>query len=162
MNQAYLILGSNIDPEKNIPLALQTLAEEPEISVIQNSSIWITEPVGSSANDFYNLAVEINTPLNAYDLKEMILCNIEEKLCRVRVEDKYAPRTIDLDIVIFNGEVLDPALFKFDYLILPFAELIPDFVTTEHNLTIKELATAVSPVSSAKKNPLIQNPDSVI
>ncbi len=151
MNQVYLILGSNIDPEVNIPLAVQKLKDRPGVNLRAYSSIWKTRPVGSSTEDFFNLAVHIETSLLPSDLKESVLRVIEEELGRIRVADKYAARTIDLDIVIFNDEIQDPHLFRYDYLILPFSELLPELVDPKRDLTLKKLASTIRPFSTAKK-----------
>lgn len=156
MNQVYLILGSNINPDWNIPQAVKRLSLQPGITLVGYSSIWKTRPVGTSSNDFYNLAAHISTPLSAADLKHNALRVIETELGRVRISDKYAARTIDLDIVIFNDEIIDPNLFKYDYLILPLSELLPGLVDKTCDLTLKKLASTISPFSTAKK---IEIPD---
>ena len=149
MNEAYVLLGSNIDPEKNILLALEYL--EQNFLIYDVSHTWQTKPVGSDAADFLNTAVMLETDLDAYTLKEQCLCHIEEVLGRVRQEDKNAPRTIDLDIVVFNGEVLDYNLYQYAHMILPFAELLPDFVDPETEKTLFELAEEQMKLNSAKQ-----------
>jgi 2-amino-4-hydroxy-6-hydroxymethyldihydropteridine diphosphokinase len=138
MNDAYLLLGSNIDPEKNILLALEYL--NLNFKLLEVSNTWQTKPVGSDAGDFLNTAVRLETDLDAHTLKECCLCHIEEILGRVRQADKNAPRTIDLDIVIFNNEILDATLFQYAHLVLPFAELLPDLVDPQSKLALNDLA----------------------
>ncbi len=150
MNQVYLILGSNIDPELNIPAAIRHLSSHPDLTIQQISSVWRTRPVGSRANDFLNTAVFLTTSLDEDVLKQEVLCDIEEKMGRVRIEDKFAPRPIDLDIVIFNDRIVDENLFRHDYLILPFSELIPDLVSPVQGISMKTLATTIHPFSTAK------------
>lgn len=149
MNEAYVLLGSNIEPEKNILLALSYL--EQNFLVYDVSHTWQTKPVGSDAADFLNTAVMIETELDAYILKERCLCHIEEQLGRVRQKDKNAPRTIDLDIIVFNGEVLDYNLYRYAHLILPFAELLPDYIDPETDKTLLELAEEHIKLNTAKK-----------
>lgn len=149
MNEVYLLLGSNIDPEKNILLALEYLNRN--FRLIEVSHTWQTRPVGSSAGDFLNTAVKLETTLDAYTLKENCLCHIEEVLGRVRQEDKNAPRTIDLDIVIFNREILDDSLFRFAHLIIPFAELLPDLIEPQSHQTLSTLARKRIHKTGAKK-----------
>ena len=153
MNRVYLILGSNIDPAQNIAKAVDLLQVEPGLQVERCSSVWKTRPVGTSSTDFYNMAVEISTGYDQFHLKEKILCRLESELGRVRVEDKYAPRTIDLDIVIFNNQLLESDLFRFDYLVLPFAEIIPEIVDPKTGLALDKLAKTIGPFSTAKKVP---------
>ncbi|KAF0112301.1 MAG: bifunctional folate synthesis protein [Chloroflexi bacterium] len=149
MNDVYVLLGSNINPEKNILLALEYL--DRNFKILQVSNTWQTKPIGSSADDFLNTAVRLETALSAYDLKEKCLCQIEEVLGRIRQSDKNAPRTIDLDIVVFNGKVIDDAVFKYDHLVLPFSELIPDLVGPENKVPLKILAEEMIQKTLAKK-----------
>lgn len=150
MNQVYLIIGSNIDPEINIPGAVKYLTSCSNLQLQEISSVWRTRPVGSRTNDFLNAAVCLTTSLSEVELKQRVLASIEEKMGRIRVEDKFAPRTIDLDIVIFNGKILDENLFRHDYMILPFSELLPELISPVQNISLKSLATTIRPFSTAK------------
>ncbi len=151
MNQAYLIIGSNIDPELNIPEAIRHLARHPNLTLQKISSVWRTRSVGSRTNDFLNAAIFLITHLEENELKQKVLSSIEEKMGRVRSEDKFAPRIIDLDIVIFNDRIVDENLFRYDYLILPFSELLPDLVSPIQGISMKILAATIHPFSTAKK-----------
>jgi 2-amino-4-hydroxy-6-hydroxymethyldihydropteridine diphosphokinase len=90
MNRVYLMLGSNIQPEVNIPRALGFLNRS--FTIRQISNTWQTRSVGIDAADFFNTAVEIETGLDESLLKEKCLCHIEEVLGRIRENDKNAPR----------------------------------------------------------------------
>ncbi len=138
MNTAYLSIGSNIDPEKNLPEALRRLSQIAE--VCGTSSIWKTPSVGYAGPDFLNAIVCVTTDFDAHTLKEEYLCSIEAEMGRVRTANKNAPRTIDLDILLFNQEILDVSVFKLDHLILPLAELIPALRQDESSPTLKEIA----------------------
>lgn len=151
MNRVYLIIGSNIDPESNIPAAIKHLQDRQDLKIINTSSVWKTRPVGSQAGDFLNIAIFIETPLDNQDLKTQVLSVIENKMGRIRGEDKYAPRPIDLDIVIFNQSIVDFSLFKYDYLIFPFSELLPELISPEHGIDLKTLASSIRPFSTARK-----------
>ncbi len=147
MNTAYLSLGSNIDPEKNLPEALLKISNLVEVCGM--SSIWITPSVGFDGPDFLNAAICIKTNFNATEFKEEYLCSIEESMGRVRTANKNAPRTIDIDIVIFNNYILDPNLFEYDHLIFPMAELLPTLQKTHGSPTLHELAQQRLQKSSA-------------
>lgn len=149
MNEVYLLLGSNIEPEKNIQLALEYLNRNFEI--LDVSHTWQTKPVGSVASDFLNTAVKLLTDSDAETLKENCLRHIESKLGRVRQVDKNAPRTIDLDIVVFNGEVQDDSLFKYEHLALPFAELMPNQEDPSTGLTLGVIAQEMAQRTEAKR-----------
>jgi 2-amino-4-hydroxy-6-hydroxymethyldihydropteridine diphosphokinase len=142
MNRASLVLGSNINPEVNIPRALGFL--ERSFTVIRISNTWRTKSVGFKAADYLNAAVEIETGLDVHMLKSKCLSHIEEIMGRVRQEDKNAPRTIDIDIVIFNNVVLDPKIFTEEYLAFPISELHPGLRDLKSGKTLKEISDALS------------------
>jgi 2-amino-4-hydroxy-6-hydroxymethyldihydropteridine diphosphokinase len=145
-NQAILLLGSNIDPARNIQKALVLLDR---ISQIQNKSrLWITEAVGSTGPDFLNMSVEIKTCLNANQIKTRIINPVETELKRVRTEDKYMPRTIDLDLIIFNDEVLDLNIWSKLFIALPVSEINPDLFNLSTGKTLSETVDKLK--SSAK------------
>lgn len=138
MNTAIIGLGSNIQPGKNLPDALRKLKEHTDILAV--SSIWQTTAVGTEGPSFMNAAALIMTPLDREQLKTEVLGKIEKELGRVRVADKFAPRTIDLDILTFNQEILDKNIFFHDYLILPAAEILPELIDPQTNRSLGELA----------------------
>jgi 2-amino-4-hydroxy-6-hydroxymethyldihydropteridine diphosphokinase len=125
-HQAYLSLGSNINPETNLVAAIQRLREK--VTIYAVSSIWETPAVGSPGPNFLNATVWISTPLNAEELKQNIIAPLETEMGRVRSTDKYAPRTIDIDILVFNDKIVDENLWVRDFLAIPTAELRPDLV----------------------------------
>lgn len=137
-NSVILLLGSNIEPEQNIPAALALLSENTDL--IARSNIWETEAVGSSGPNFLNIAVKINTSLDANSIKTEIITPIENKLKRVRVEDKYAPRTMDIDIIIFQDQILDPNLWKKVFIALPVSELMPDLLHPQQKISLEQVA----------------------
>lgn len=149
MNEAFLLLGSNIEPEKNILKALEYLNQN--FRIINVSNTWQTKAVGSKAADFLNTAVQLETSLDDHTLKEHCLCQIEELLGRVRQADKNAPRTIDLDIILFNGIVLDEAVFRHAHLILPFSELLPDLHDPMSKQELSTLAKKVKKEALARE-----------
>jgi 2-amino-4-hydroxy-6-hydroxymethyldihydropteridine diphosphokinase len=124
-HHAWLSLGSNIDPEINLPAAVVLLCEAARVKAV--SSTWETPPDGSEGPNFLNAVVEIETPLESVPLKHNVLRMIEARLGRMRSADKSAPRSIDLDILIFDGETVDPAIWNRGYLAAPLAELLPSF-----------------------------------
>lgn len=151
MNEVYLLLGSNIDPEKHIPQALDALNKSPLLEVKKISTTWRTKAVGTVSDDFLNVAVMITTGCELHCLKEMILGEIENNLGRIRTEDKNAPRTIDLDIIVFNDELLDPDVFELDHLTLPLADLLPDLYSEKYGCTLLQHYTTRLPVTMATK-----------
>jgi 2-amino-4-hydroxy-6-hydroxymethyldihydropteridine diphosphokinase len=143
---AFIALGSNIDPETNLPLAAARLSELGNLiavsKVYQNPAI-ADEP----QPDYLNAAVLIKTTLDPLAIRDK-LREIEADLGRIRTADKFAPRTIDLDLCILGDRVLDhelislpdPDLLERAYLTVTLAELRPDFLHPLTGETLEEIA----------------------
>lgn len=147
MHQAYISLGSNIEPRENLLEAMRLLRER--VTVNAFSAIWETDAVGSSGPRFLNAAAWISTPLSAEELKSGVLSDIENTLGRVRTADKYAARTIDLDITVFDEQVIDGNLWIRDFLALPLAELRPDLEQPGESRTLNQIAQSMRSSSTA-------------
>jgi 2-amino-4-hydroxy-6-hydroxymethyldihydropteridine diphosphokinase len=124
-HRVCLLLGSNIQPEKNIPLAAHLLQKK--VTILQTSSVWESKAVGSDAANMLNAALLVLTSLEAEILKKQVLHPLEAHLGRVRTADKNAPRTIDIDILLFDQQVLEAGLWQSAYRAVPLAEVLPDF-----------------------------------
>lgn len=133
MNRVYILFGSNIDKERNLPAAVQLLAEQ--CAILALSAVYESVPVGVLEQpNFLNAAALIETALDAATLKGTVLASIERQLKRRRTSDPNAPRTIDADIILFNDAVFDyderhvpdPDLLKFPHVAVPIADLAPD------------------------------------
>lgn len=148
---AYIGLGSNIEPEKNLPLAIRKLSERTEVASV--SSAWRAPAVGKTAPDFLNAAAKIQTKLSADDLKSNILRKIEAELGRVRGPDKFAPRTIDLDILIFDDAQVDEDLWRYAHLAIPLAEIYPEYKKAS-GASLREVAMRLEAESEIKKQDL--------
>lgn len=125
LHQAYLSIGSNIEPEFHLPKAIEMLRDFGEVKAV--SSAWESQAFGSDGPNFLNACVLFITDLRPYDLKEQVIRPIEAKLVRVRNTDKNAPRTIDLDIVLFDKKPLNVDYWEYAFVVVPLAELIPDY-----------------------------------
>lgn len=146
-HQAYLSLGSNIDPKENLTRAIELLREKVTLNAV--STVWETDPVGSSGGRFLNATAWISTELDAKSLKETVLHPIEDRLGRVRTADKYAPRTIDLDILVYDEEVLDTSIWQREFLAIPTAELRPDLDEPISGKSLNEIAQAMRATTTA-------------
>lgn len=146
MNTVFLSLGSNIEPEVHLPAAVRLLAAVGEVVAV--SPVYESVAVGDPTQPhFLNGAVILIVALSPNDLKERLMA-IEQALKRQRSADPNAARTIDLDIALFNRDVLllgkrhipDPDILTQPYLALPLADLRPDFVHPETGQTLRALA----------------------
>ncbi len=136
-HQACLLLGSNIRPEHNLPLAIEQLQNH--LTILRISRVWETAPVGSAGPNYLNAAILAGTPLDQTNLKLEILTPVEAGMGRVRSADKNAPRPIDLDIILFDGSILDSTLWQFAHRAVPVADVLPD-LRSESGERLKEIA----------------------
>lgn len=139
LHPAYLSLGSNIQPEKNLVEAIQLLQKHGRLEKV--SSAWESESVGAEGPNFLNACVLLLTPLNESELKEQVLRPIEAKLGRRRTEDRFAPRPMDIDIVVFDGISCDDRYWEQPFVVIPLAEIDPYFRNPAKNETLVETAT---------------------
>lgn len=145
MSVAYIGVGSNIDPEKNIEGAINYLNEE--ATVLEVSSFYKTAPIDESGivdndkPDFYNGVFKVEVFFEPFTLKSY-LRHVEKELGRIRGDgndggndaSKFAPRTIDLDILIYDNLIIDePGLtlpdgdiWKREFVATPLLELMGD------------------------------------
>lgn len=141
-----LLLGSNVEKEKNFPEAVKALMARCLVAAV--SSVYETAPVGPDEQPlFWNAAALLATELEPRELKAQVLSPIEFSLGRVRSDDRFAPRTMDLDIVLYGDLVVeeedlripDPDLLSYPHVAVPTAELVPDLchpITAERIIEI--------------------------
>jgi 2-amino-4-hydroxy-6-hydroxymethyldihydropteridine diphosphokinase len=122
---AYLSLGSNIQPELHLLKAIERLQTYGRIEKISNA--WESESVGAEGPNYLNACLSLVTPLSQTALKGQALHPIETELGRRRSADKFAPRTIDIDIVIFDGLSCDDKYWEQAFVVLPLAEILPEY-----------------------------------
>ena len=111
MNRFYISIASNILPKTNIESAIARLREVATVTSI--SRCYITQAIaapndapGTQYPQFINCVALIESANNIRDFKYKILQPIENALGRIRTSNKYSPRTIDLDILLFNNDVI--------------------------------------------------------
>lgn len=113
-NVAIIAVGSNIDAERNIALMLQMINEKAQLEKI--SEMVTTEPIGITDQPiFTNGAIRVTTPLEKEALT-LFLKEVEDRLGRDRSLPRFGPRTMDLDIVVWNGEIVDDDYYTRDFL----------------------------------------------
>ena len=110
----YIVaVGSNIDAETHIKQAFEQLQKID--AQVNSATLLRTKPVGFTKQaDFINTAFSFTCTLNATDLKAY-LKNIETQLGRVRTSNKNGPRTIDLDIVKIDNDIVDGDYHQYDF-----------------------------------------------
>ena len=122
MNEVIIGIGSNLDAENNIRRVLEILADKFEL--VKVSEFVKTKPIGITEQpDFTNGAAKIRTILN-HNILENILKQIEDQMGRNRTVQKFGPRCIDLDIVVWNGEIVDDDYYTRDFLKKSVQEII--------------------------------------
>jgi 2-amino-4-hydroxy-6-hydroxymethyldihydropteridine diphosphokinase len=152
LNRAFLSLGSNLNPEQNLRAAVERLGAFGQVEAV--SSVWQTSPLGRADQpDYLNAAVLLATPLSALALRNEAIPALERALGRVRTSDKNASRTIDVDIMLFNHDVIrlgtrripDPEILERPFVAITLAEIAPDYVHPETGQTLREIAARFDP-----------------
>ena len=138
LHQAYLSLGSNIQPEINLVKAVQFLQQRGDLKRISNA--WETKSVGAEGPNYLNACILLLTALSPGLLKEKVIRPIELQLGRKKSANKFAPRTIDIDIVLFDDLSYDERSWEKAYVVIPLAEIYPTYLNRLRNETIHEAA----------------------
>ena len=123
------------------------LAEQTRLVAV--SAAWETTALGGTPQPNYlNAAALVDTELSAEQLKFTVISKIERDLGRERQLDKSAPRQIDIDIMLFNEQILtlgrrhipDPELLERSFVAIPLAEIAPGYVHPETGQTLRQIA----------------------
>lgn len=133
MNERVFIgLGSNVgDRAGTIDQAIHALGLAPTCSVIQCSSLFETEPIGPPQPKYLNGAAEMSTDLSPREFLKMLL-DVEQSLGRIRSpQERNAPRTIDLDLLMYGERILSepeleiphPRLENRPFVLIPLLEI---------------------------------------
>ncbi|HDC4440795.1 TPA: 2-amino-4-hydroxy-6-hydroxymethyldihydropteridine diphosphokinase [Enterobacter cloacae] len=147
MTLTYIAIGSNLaSPLEQVNAAVQALGEIPQSRIVAVSSFYRTPPLGPQDQpDYLNAAVVLDTALNA----ETLLDNtqrIELQQGRVRKAERWGPRTLDLDIMLFGNEVINTSRLTvphYDmknrgFMLWPLFEVAPD-LTFPDDIPLREI-----------------------
>jgi 2-amino-4-hydroxy-6-hydroxymethyldihydropteridine diphosphokinase len=146
MNKAYLLIGGNIGDRENYLEKARDLIVKRTGRIVTASSIYETAAWGiEDQSAFLNQVLLVQTELIAFDLLDRLL-NIEEELGRKRMI-KFGPRIIDLDILLFNDDVINennlkvphPALPNRRFALIPLCEIAPTYHHPVINKSIEAL-----------------------
>jgi 2-amino-4-hydroxy-6-hydroxymethyldihydropteridine diphosphokinase len=143
MTDVYVAAGSNVEPLVNLSRALRELGRHYQL---RHSSAYRNKAVGFAGEDFINLVVSFDTT----DSLPQVIARLHEAeaVCgRPRDAPKWAPRTMDLDLLIYGDEIRDepglklprPDLVKRPYMLRPMAELAPELKHPTLGKTMREL-----------------------
>ncbi|MER9297166.1 2-amino-4-hydroxy-6-hydroxymethyldihydropteridine diphosphokinase [Mesorhizobium sp. M0621] len=148
----YLSLGGNLgDPAKSMGAALRMLDADADTRVTGVSSLYRTPPWGKlDQPDFLNAAAAISTGLSPRALLDLCL-DAERKLKRVR-EERWGPRLIDIDILVFGDRVIHetglevphPRMLERAFVLAPLAEIAPGLVVSGRSITDRLVAVDTS------------------
>ena len=147
MNTTYLSLGSNLgDKLQNLQQAIQLIEKEIG-TVVKVSGIYVTAAWGNTSQpDFANQTLYVQTSLSPTDLLHKIVA-IEKKLGRIRDQQKWKERIIDIDILFYNDVIINtpdltiphPYIQDRQFVLIPLLDIAPDFIHPIFNKKVKKL-----------------------
>ena len=133
---AWVGIGANLgDARANVLDAIERLAHLPGAKLRQTSSLYRTAPIDSSGDDYVNAVASLDTSLDAHALLQALFA-IEQAHGRERPY-RNAPRTLDLDLLLYGDEIIDdaptlivphPRMLERAFVLAPLAEVAPDLV----------------------------------
>ena len=151
--EVVIVAGSNLDRDRCMPAAIRRLRRHPDIEVRRVSSCYESPAVGGSddAPPFYNAAVLASTSLDPEELRDE-LRGIETELGRVRTDDRFAPRTIDLDVTYYGDlvkdfdewSIPDPDAETYAHVAVPAAEVAPHWTHPASGRPLADIAAATA------------------
>ena len=144
MTQCYVSVGSNIDKAKNIEAGLNSLRIM--FSELSVSPIYETAAVGFEGDDFYNLVVGFESDLSAHAVFQ-ILRDLEFTHGRLSNSQKFSPRQLDLDLLLYGDEIIDDGILKlpradiekYAFVLQPLADIAPDLIHPIHQKTYRTM-----------------------
>jgi 2-amino-4-hydroxy-6-hydroxymethyldihydropteridine diphosphokinase len=148
LRRYYLSLGSTIDPAENLSGAVRLLGFHGDLAA--RSSVYISPPFGTESPqpDYLNAVVALDSSLEPEVFHREVVRRVEAQLGRVRTADRFAPRTIDIDILMVDREILEidhrripnPEILERSFVAIPLAEIAPNLVHPEVGRTMAEIA----------------------
>jgi 2-amino-4-hydroxy-6-hydroxymethyldihydropteridine diphosphokinase len=147
---AFIGVGSNIDPERHIPLALSKLMESMRVDITSN--FYLTHAIERADQlPYYNGMWRVRTDRHPREIKFSVLREIEAALGRRRTDDRHAPRPIDLDLILYSDWVIDepdlripdPDIYRRTFVAYPLREIAPDLILPDSGTRLASLPIAM-------------------
>ncbi|WP_206483285.1 2-amino-4-hydroxy-6-hydroxymethyldihydropteridine diphosphokinase [Thalassotalea sp. G2M2-11] len=137
MNTVYIGLGSNLsDPEQQIKQALHAISAMPDSELVKTSSLYFSRPMGPQDQpDYMNAVAKLHTQLTPLSVLDHLQA-IENKAGRIRKENRWGARVLDLDILLYDQELIENerltvphyGLKAREFVLIPLAEICDDLV----------------------------------
>lgn len=159
--RAHVALGANLgDRAGAIARAVEALRATPGVRVVAVSRLWETAPFGPPQPAYLNAALALDTELDALALLARLHA-IEAEAGRTRGEERNQPRTLDLDLLLFGGLVIEarelivphPRMHERAFVLEPLAEIAPEALHPRLGETIAVLAARVRDAAAARPLP---------
>lgn len=144
MVQAYVSVGSNIEPQQHIRAGLADMQQQ--YGQLTISSVYESEAVGFSGDNFYNLVVGFETAQPPLIINQTLRV-IEQTHGRIRSQNKFSARTLDLDLILYGDMIFQEdklvlprdEILNYAFVLLPLAEIIPNAKHPITQQTYREL-----------------------
>ncbi len=143
----FLGIGGNIDPEANIPVGIDIIRSR--FQLVRLSPFYKSEAWGvkDEQPDYINLAAEVRTDRDIFGVRAEA-CWIEKMVGRKRTDDKFAPRTLDIDLLLYDevtgkhdgGNLPHPQLLTQQFVYLPMLDIAPELIVPGVGKKLKDIA----------------------
>ena len=151
--RAYVGVGSNLgDRWAHLAFAARQIRADSRVSLLRASRVWDAEPLGPPQPRYLNAVLELETQLTARGLHALL--QLTERGAGRRRTQRWAARTLDLDLLLYGDQVIEtprlvlphPGLVSRRFVLAPLAELRPDLLVPGTGFTVAELLAAAPPL----------------
>ena len=142
MTCVYIGIGANLnDPKRQVAMGIEALGKLPKSQLVVASSLYISSPMGpQDQNDYINAVAKLETELAPITLLDE-LQSIEKTQGRIRKSERWGPRTLDLDLLLYGIQEIDETRLQVPhygmkeraFVLLPLAEIEPNLVLPDNS-----------------------------